>query len=147
MNVNSQTAARIDELLRELAKRFPQEQEDEVMTDLCFQVKPDSGELVVWNDDDEELCSVTVDDWIDNQDENFYEQVSDLLQQFFRERKAVLDNLGLLKPFSLLLVDENKETVSELYLVDDNMIILESEELMKGLDKDLDDFINRLLAD
>ncbi len=117
------------------------------MTDLCFQVKPDSGELVVWNDDDEELCSVTVDDWIDNQDENFYEQVSDLLQQFFRERKAVLDNLGLLKPFSLLLVDENKETVSELYLVDDNTIILESEELMKGLDKDLDDFINRLLAE
>ncbi len=45
------------------------------------------------------------------------------------------------------MVDENKETVSELYLVDDNMIILESEELMKGLDKDLDDFINRLLAD
>ena len=55
MNVNSQTAARIDELLRELAKRFPQEQENEVMTDLSFQVKPDSGELIVWNDDDEEL--------------------------------------------------------------------------------------------
>ena len=147
MNVNSQTAARIDELLRELAKRFPQEQENEVMTDLSFQVKPDSGELIVWNDDDEELCSVTVDDWIDNQDDNFYEQAAEQLKQMLRERKQLLENLGLLKPFSLLMVDENKETVSELYLVDDNMIILESEELMKGLDKDLDDFINRLLAD
>ena len=102
MNVNSQTAARIDELLRELAKRFPQEQENEVMTDLSFQVKPDSGELIVWNDDDEELCSVTVDDWIDNQDDNFYEQAAEQLKQMFRERKQLLENLGLLKPFSLL---------------------------------------------
>ena len=90
---------------------------------------------------------MTVDDWIDNQDDNFYEQAAEQLKQMFRERKQLLENLGLLKPFSLLMVDENKETVSELYLVDDNMIILESEELMKGLDKDLDDFINRLLAD
>jgi hypothetical protein len=63
------------------------------------------------------------------------------------EHKAAMESLSLLKPYSFVLVDENRETISEIYLVDDNTMIIESEELMKGLDQDLDNFISRLLKE
>jgi hypothetical protein len=45
-----------------------------------------------------------------------------------------------------VLEDDDKETIEELYLVDDDTAILH-EDLMVGLDKDLDDFLDKLLKD
>jgi len=42
------------------------------------------------------------------------------------------------------LVDEDKETVAELLLVDDDTILVD-DELLKGLDKELDEFLKNLL--
>ena len=43
-----------------------------------------------------------------------------------------------------MLVDEDKETISELLLVDDDTLLV-NDELLKGLDKELDDFLKDLL--
>ena len=50
----------------------------------------------------------------------------------------------ILKPYSFVLVDEDKETVTELLLVDDDTMLV-NDELLKGLDKELDDFLKELL--
>ena len=44
----------------------------------------------------------------------------------------------------VVLVDEDKETVTELLLVDDDTMLV-NDELLKGLDKELDDFLKELL--
>jgi hypothetical protein len=44
------------------------------------------------------------------------------------------------------LEDDDKESVGELYLVDDDTVIIDTE-IMADLDKDLDDFFNELLKD
>ena len=49
-----------------------------------------------------------------------------------------------LKTYSFVLVDEEKETVAELLLIDDDTILV-NDELLKGLDKELDDFLKDLL--
>ena len=54
------------------------------------------------------------------------------------------DKLTILKPYSFVLVDEDKETLSELLLVDDDTLLV-NDELLKGLDKELDDFLKDLL--
>ena len=54
--------------------------------------------------------------------------------------------MSILKPYSFVLEDDDKETIEELYLVDDDTVILH-EELMAGLDKDLDEFLEQLLKD
>jgi hypothetical protein len=41
-------------------------------------------------------------------------------------------------------VDDEKETVAELLLVDDDTLMLSSE-LLEGLDEELDDFLKKLL--
>ena len=52
--------------------------------------------------------------------------------------------MSFLKPYSFVLVDEEKETVAELLLIDDDTILVNNE-LLKGLDKELDDFLKDLL--
>ena len=53
--------------------------------------------------------------------------------------------MSLLKPYSFVLVDEEKETVSELLIVDEEDTLLLSEDLLKGLDEELDAFLKELL--
>ena len=45
-----------------------------------------------------------------------------------------------------MLEDEEKENVAELFVVDDDTVIIDPE-LMKDLDKDLDDFLEKLLKE
>jgi hypothetical protein len=42
------------------------------------------------------------------------------------------------------LVDEDKETLAELLLIDDDTLLV-NEELLKGLDEELDEFLKKLL--
>ena len=61
------------------------------------------------------------------------------------KEKELLDNVVLMKPYSFTLVDEDKETVAELFLVDDDTLMLNDDELLKGLDEELDSFLKELL--
>ena len=56
-----------------------------------------------------------------------------------------LDSLKLLKPYSFVLIDERKETIAELLIVDEQDTLFLYEGLLKGLDEELDEFLNKLL--
>lgn len=146
MKATSQTIQKIESALRKIAAKYPQGREDLALTDIHLQVKADSGELLAFNDDDEELTRCVVEQWMDNEDENFYEEVTPVLRQCIQGMKDTLEHLSLFKPYSFVLVDEDKETLCDLYLVDDETVIVDGE-LLKGLDEDLDDFLKKLLKD
>lgn len=147
MEVSKQTLTQVNEVLKELSKRFPSDSEEKTLTDISIQFRSESGELVLLTDDDEEICSAVIDEWIDNKDEAFLTTVKETLLSCIHEHRELLESLSLLHPYSLELVDEMKETISELYLVDDNTLIFDSEELMKNLEEDLDNFIEKLLKE
>ena len=146
MKATSQTIQQIERALRKIAAKYPQGREDLALTDIHLQVKADSGELLAFNDDDEELTRCVVEQWMDNGDEDFYEEITHVLRQCIQNMKDTLENLSLLKPYSFVLVDEDKETLCDLYLVDDETVIVDGE-LLKGLDEDLDDFLKKLLEE
>ena len=125
MKATSQTIQQIERALRKIAAKYPLGREDLVLTDIHLQVKADSGELLAFNDDDE---------------------ITPVLRQCIQNMKDTLENLSLLKPYSFVLVDEDKETLCDLYLVDDETVIVDGE-LLKGLDEDLDDFLKKLLEE
>jgi hypothetical protein len=116
------------------------------MTDIHLRVTQETGELVIYNDDDSEVTRCVVEQWIDNKDENFYKEITSILRRSIEKLKNVTENLGLLKPFSYILENDDKETVAELYVVDDDTVIID-EELMADLDQDLDNFFQKLLKD
>lgn len=143
MNSSAHTIQQVERALRKVAQKFQVQVENLPLTDLHLQVKRESGELLVFNDDDTELTRCVVEEWIGNTDEHFYETVTPILQKCISNLKDTLENLQILKPYSFVLIDEDKETVAELYLVDNDTILLDGE-LMQGLENDLKAFWEEL---
>lgn len=146
MNMSDHMLQQVERALRKVAQKYPQEMESRPLTDIHVQVRQDSGELLVYDDDDVELTRCVVEEWIGNTEEDFYEAVQPVLRKAIGNLKEQLENLSVLKPYSFVLMDEEKETVAELYLVDDETALLDGE-LMKGLGEDLDRFWERLAGE
>lgn len=146
MKATAQTIQQIERALKKVAAKYPQHTEVPVLTDIYLQVKQESGELLAFNDDDEELTRCVVEQWINCPDEDFYEQVMPVLRQCIQNMRETVESLPILKPYSFVLVNDEKDTLSDIFLVDDEHQIL-SGELLQGLDEDLDAFLKDLLRD
>ena len=149
MEITEQTIQQVERFIRKVSQKFPTpESEDEtaVLTDIHVRVTQESGELLAFDDDDNEITRCVVEQWIDNKDENFYDEVAKALRDLLRKNANIVDHLGILKPYSFVLEDDDKENLGELYLADDDTVIVGGD-LMEGLDHDLDDFLDDLLKD
>lgn len=146
MDITEQTILQVERFLRKVAQKFPESEETSVLTDIHVRVSQDSGELLAFDDDDQEITRCVVEQWIDNKDENFYDEVAKILRNIMRKNAELIDSLGILKPYSFVLEDDDKENLGELYLADDDTVIVGGD-LMKGLDSDLDHFFNDLLKE
>lgn len=147
MKLSAQSHASIISSLQEALDKYMANGERTVVTDIHLQPKQDSGELVIFNDDDEELSRTIIEEWVEYEGENFYSQAERILRGDLNtlKEKGALDKVCIMKPYSFVLVDDDKETVSELLLIDDEDTLLLSEELLKGLDEELDAFLKDLL--
>lgn len=144
-----QTIQQVERFIRKVAQKFPaqlSEEDNTVLTDIHVRVSQDSGELLAFDDEDNEITRCVVEQWIDNKDENFYDEVAKTLRGVMRKNSETIDNLGILKPYSFVLEDDDKENLGELYLADDDTIIVGGD-LMENLDSDLDSFLDDLLKE
>lgn len=146
MKPTEQTMQQIERVIKKIAQKFPLDEDTSIITDIHLRASQDSGELVAFNDDDDEITRCVVEQWIDNKDENFYMEVTITLREEFRKHHDIVDNLGIMKPYSFVLEDEDQENIAELYVADDDTVIIGGD-LMKDLDKDLDNFLDNLLKE
>lgn len=143
MEATELTSLQTERFLRKVAEKYPPCDEATTMTDIHLRASQDSGELIAYDDDEREITRCVVDQWIGDQDEHFYEKAARVLRQTLKKNHEVVDTMGILKPFSFVMEDEDKTFVAELYVADDNTVILGGD-LMEGLDKDLDNFFDDL---
>lgn len=146
MKASEQTTQQIERFLKKIAQKFPLNEETSLVTDIHVRVSQESGEMVAFDDDDKEITRCVVEQWIENNDEDFYESVHDILTTTFASMSKTLDNLGILKPYSFVLENDEKEGIAELYLADDDTIII-GKDLMEGLNTDLDSFFDSLMKE
>lgn len=144
MKANEQIIQQIERAIRKIAQKFPSIEEASVLTDIHLRVSQESGELRAFNDDEHEITRCVIAQWIDNKDEDFYDDVTILLREILKRLHEIVDGMGILKPFNFILEDDDKECVAELYVADDETMIIGAD-LMKNLDKDLDAFFNKLM--
>ena len=146
MELTEQTIQQVERFIKKVAQKFPtsENDEDSVLTDIHVRVSQDSGELLAFDDDEQEITRCVVEQWIENKDENFYNDIAKHLRDILRKNAEIVDNLGILKPYSFVLEDDDKENMGELYLADDDTIIVGGD-LMEDLDNDLDSFLDELL--
>ncbi len=138
----------IQRALRHVAERFPQGSEP-VFTDIILRVFPHSGEVRFYDDDDRELMRIVIEEWIHgSKDEAFYQKVTPILRRAIDEiRTTVVDAMAVLHPFTFVMQDEDGETLTDLYLVDDQQTTIISPDLLEDMDKDLDDFFQKLMEE
>ena len=146
MNTSNLTIQQIERALHKIAQQFPTTIEPSIITDVHLFVSQESGDFIAYDDNDREITRCVVEEWIDNKDEKFYHHITPLLRDVLRANQATIDNMGILKPFSIVLQNEEKEDLSELYLADDDTIIIGGD-LMEGLNEDLDSFLTDLLKE
>ncbi len=146
MTATEQTIQQIERMIRKVAQKFPASDDASIITDIHLCVNQDSGEMLAFDDDDKEITRCVIEQWIDNRDKNFYDKVKVELRNTLKSLSTVVDNLGILKPYSFVLEDDEKHPLGELYVADDETIILGGD-LMEGLDKELDDFFDGLMEE
>ena len=119
----------------------------QVITDIHMQVDMESGRLVISDDDDAVLAEQQIPEWESANPENFYTDVEIALKRALNQlrEEGALENVKILKPYSFVLEDSTKETVAELLMMDDEETLFLNDELLKGLDEELNTFLKDLL--
>lgn len=142
MKMSEQSRASIVSALKTALCRYASEGDETVVTDIHLQPNSESGELIIFDDDDQELSRTIINEWVEYESDDFYTVVEPILRAEVEALKesGKLEKLCLMKPYSFVLVDEDKETVAELLLVDEDETLLLNDELLKGLDEELDAF-------
>lgn len=121
---------------------------DLVVTDIHIQPVLMDSCVYIYDDDDNLLLSERAN-WLCDLDRNlFYDEFSKLAQSAISKLKdkSFFDRVNILQPFSFVLVDENKETICEIDIIDNDTIVL-NDELLKGWEEEMDSFIENLLKD
>lgn len=144
MNVTDATVAQIERFIKKIAQKFPAVDEPTVMTDIHLSLSQDTGELMAFDDNDREITRCVIDDWINSSVPDFYDIVAGVIRDIMSKMQDVVENLCILKPYSFILENDDREHLCELYLVDSDIKIIGGD-LMKGLDEDLDKFLDDLL--
>lgn len=147
MKLRESSFRELADKLHKVLGEFASKGDAPVVTDIYFKPVIESEELVVY-DDDEELATLVVSGLAEISEEHFYPVLEHEFRRVLLEvsKRISFSGLPIWKPFSFVLVDEDKESVAELLLIDDDTV-LASQTILEGLDDELDNFLKKLLSE
>lgn len=147
MRLSESSFQQLKALIGEALNEFRRPQEQSVVTDIHIMPIRETGDVTI-SDDDRDLATVRLSDLVEIPEEDFYQVMEKALRRILKDIDQVdpLENLAIWKPFSFVLVDDDRETVAELMLFDEDNTLL-SQSFMQGLDEELDSFLKDLLAE
>ena len=144
MPLSKQTQESLRKAINDMAKKYITA-ETAMVTDFHIYVNGDNGTLTIYDDDDNSLARVHIKEWENVHDEKLFEKVlrGELAKM---QKEGIFESINIVKPYSFVLVDEDKEAIVDLLYIDDDTLIL-SEDLLKGFDEEMNDFLKHLLED
>lgn len=120
------------------------------ISDIYLQADAESGELQVYDEEENLVDKTIIFDWVNNSEEEsvFNKRVASAVKQALTtlSAKNIFENPRFVKPLSISLTDESFVVIEELLFLDDETLRLD-DPLLKDLDADLDDFLAKLLSD
>lgn len=146
MKLSQPSLSLLEETIKQAIGKYTCGCEQTVVTDIHLQASQSSGEFLLFDDDDRTLADTIVEEWTTYEGDDFYENMERVLSNLLSNMKnrGTFDKLTIMKPFSFVLVDDDKETIAELLLLDDDTLLV-NEGLLEGLDEELDAFLKDLL--
>ncbi|MDR1499381.1 MAG: hypothetical protein LBI58_00170 [Tannerellaceae bacterium] len=118
------------------------------VSDLHIQADAESGEVLVFGEDETVLERIVIFDWVNSEEDSFHDKITPVLKASLASLNAgkLFDHASFVRPFSVNLVDENFAVSEELLFVDEDTFRLD-DPLLKDLDDELDAFLKDLLSD
>ena len=137
----------IESVIRESIEIFGSRQDAGSLSDLFLYYNPETADLLVYDDMEQLLSTLPLVSMLDELDE-------DIESQLIASAKSTLHTLRseglfqkdfIVKPFSVNLIDDSFIVLEELIFIDDDTLKID-QNLMKNLDKELNDFLKNLLG-
>lgn len=149
MKLNSTSHISITSAIQEALEKCVSAESKNIITDIHLQPNMVTGELAIYNDDEELLASVLIKEWEGSNPEDFYAACEMALKKNLNQMSAngAFVSLPIMKPYSFVMVDGEKETLAELLIIDEDETMFLSDELLKGLDDELNAFLKDLLEE
>ena len=144
--ISTESQDKLRAAIAEMSKQFVTEESK--VTDFHFHVNGSNGVVTIFDDDDNELSHAQIDEWVHKESDNGVESIEKEIRNILSDElnKGTFENMNVPKPYSCILVDDDKETIVDLLYIDNDTYIID-DELLKGLDKELNDFIKKLLEE
>lgn len=148
MRLSNQSRKAIRDAIKEGIDDFSQRGVGSTFSDIHIQAIQESGELCVMDDEEKVLSQIVVSDFSNYDGEDFFLYASNEVQSVLNamQKEGVLETPFLSKPYSFVMMDEDKERFNDLMIMDDETLIV-SGGLLEGLDEDLNAFLKDLLKD
>ncbi|MDU1903219.1 MAG: hypothetical protein E6772_00435 [Dysgonomonas sp.] len=115
------------------------------LTDIFFVIDRESAELSIYDDEENLLSQRIIDAWIDAEDKQIFSQLREVVNIFDNENK--FDKLDVYKPFSINISDENFIVQEELLTIEDDSVIKLDNNFLDRMDKEFDEFLDKLLKE
>jgi hypothetical protein len=137
---------------REALEKLTDSESSAAVVDLYLFPNPESGDFTIYDDEDNILVKVPVPVWEEQYEsmdtDASLNECESILREIVNKTKeeGLYENLNILKPFSILMVDEEMETISELLMIDEEQLLLD-DDFLKHMDEELDGFFKQLMSD
>ena len=141
----------IRKILNKSVQHLASDYKGSSLTDIFILVDKDSGELTVYDDENNCITKEVVEVWAGLADNAESFDDNDI---YVRDLRAVVtemdmdnefDVLTIYTPFSINLADEDFVVQEELLLIEDDSLIRIDNEFMQKIDKEFDEFLDRLM--
>jgi hypothetical protein len=142
----------LDRTFRKALELLEVSESQAAIVDLYLLPNPEAGEFSVIDDEEHALIKVPVAFWQENFEtlngEEELKECETMLREIVHKAKeeGAFEKINILKPFSVLLVDEEMETIAELLLIDDEQYLMD-DHFLKHIDEELDAFFEKLMSD
>ncbi len=146
MKLSQQSLSLIESTIRKAVGKFERSHEQTTITDIFLQPNSTSGEFCLFDDEDTDLGNVLISEWVSYEGDDFLDKAGNVLRPILNglRHEGLFDKLNILQPYSFVLIDEDKETITDLLLMDDDTLLVDGG-LLAGLDEELDSFLKDLL--
>ena len=148
MKLSPSTVASLHDALNKIVTLYTGEEDQLLSTDFYFMPDKDNGHLLITDDNDTEIAQAQIPEWAGYTGDDFYTKAEAALLEAIKEanKEGELERLAVWMPYSFVLVDEDRESICDLLLVDDDTLVV-TDSLLKGLDTELNEFIEKLLKE
>lgn len=142
----------MDYAIRKSIEKLKTRDSSAAIVDLYIQPNPDSGDVTIFDDEDAVLAKVQVPEWEEQAEGIDTESVLSACGELLRalmiklQEEGLFETINILKPFSILMVDEEMEVLSELLTIDEEALML-NDDFLKHMDEELDVFYKQLMSD